>query len=54
MNDKNLIPMSQRSLEERQEIGRQGGIKSGEARRKKRQIREIAKMLASMMPPPKK
>ena len=29
MNDKNLIPMSQRSLEERQEIGRQGGIKSG-------------------------
>lgn len=54
MNDKNLIPMSQRSLEERQEIGRQGGIKSGEARRKKKQIREIAKMLASMTTPPKK
>lgn len=54
MNDHNLIPMSQRSHEERREIGRRGGIKSGKARRKKKQIREIAKMIVSMVSPPKK
>lgn len=53
MNDHNLIPMSQRSHEERREIGRRGGIKSGEARRRKKQIREIAEMIASMLPPKK-
>ena len=48
MNDKgheNLIPFSDRSKEEARESGRKGGIASGEARRAKRDMRELMKMM---------
>lgn len=41
----NLIPQNQRTKEEQREIARMGGIASGEARRKKREIAEIARMV---------
>lgn len=41
----NLIPNSERSQEELRKMGRKGGIKSGESRRKNAQIREVAKIL---------
>lgn len=44
--ENNLIPNSERSPEELRKMGRKGGIKSGESRRKNAQIREVAKMLA--------
>lgn len=40
MNEENLIPISQRSSEEVREMGRKGGIRSGEARREKKLFRE--------------
>ena len=43
----NLIPNSERSPEELRKIGRKGGIKSGEARRKKRDQEKMAKMFAA-------
>ena len=36
MNNENLIPNSERSTEELRKMGRRGGIKSGESRRKTR------------------
>ena len=45
-NNDNLTPV--RSKAEATERGRAGGIKSGEARRKKRTMREIAEMVATM------
>ena len=42
----NLTPV--RSKAEATERGRAGGIKSGEARRKKRTMREVAEMVATM------
>ena len=45
----NLIPNSERSPEELRKIGRKGGIKSGEARRKKRDQEKMAKMLLQML-----
>ena len=47
-NPDNLIPNSQRSPEELKEQTRRGGIISGEARRRKRSMREWAKALADM------
>ena len=41
MNDRNLIPVNKRSKSEAREISRQGGIKSGEARRKKKQVKQL-------------
>jgi len=41
----NLIPNSERSPEELREMGRKGGIKSGEARRKKRDQEKMVKVL---------
>lgn len=38
---KNLIPISERSSEEVREIGRKGGIKSGEVRKARKTAREI-------------
>lgn len=46
MKKSNLIPNSERSPEKLREMGRRGGIKSGESRRKNAQIREVAKILA--------
>ena len=40
MNEENLIPMNERSESEVRELGRKGGIKSGEARREKKLFRE--------------
>ena len=45
----NLIPNSERSQEELRKIGRKGGIKSDEARRKKRDQEKMAKMLLQML-----
>lgn len=42
--NKNLIPLNQRSPEERREIARKGGIKSGESRRRKREEIEAVKL----------
>lgn len=41
MNDKNLIPNSERSPREVRENGRKGGINSGKARREKKTIQKI-------------
>lgn len=43
-NEENLIPTNRRSKEEARELGRKGGIRSGEARRKKRAMRELLEM----------
>ena len=40
----NLIPNSERSPSELREMGRKGGIKSGESRRKKRDLQKSAKL----------
>lgn len=45
MNDSNLIPNTERSPSELREMGRKGGIKSGETRRRKRELRKLAKIL---------
>lgn len=47
-NEQNLIPNEARSPEEVRENGRKGGIKSGEVRRRKRTLREIAEMVGTM------
>ena len=46
--EENLIPMSERSKEEVREIARRGGIKSGEARRRKKTMRETLELLLTM------
>lgn len=40
MNEENLIPMNERSEEEVRELGRKGGIASGETRRRKKAFKE--------------
>lgn len=52
----NLIPMSERSKDEVREIGRRGGIASGESRRRRKQLLEQADLLFSLPLPniPKK
>ena len=44
----NLIPFNERTEEEQREIARQGGKASGEARRKRKAMREQAEMFLSM------
>lgn len=44
----NLIPMSARSKNEAQEMGRKGGIASGEARRKKADFRRVLNQILTM------
>ena len=46
-NDKNLRPQNVRTKTEQREIARMGGIASGEARRKKKTIRETLEMMLS-------
>lgn len=48
MNEDNLIPNSERSPSELREMGRKGGIRSGEVRRQNRRIRESAELLAKI------
>lgn len=45
-NPQNIIPNSERTPEERKAIATAGGIASGEARRRKRTLRQIAEILA--------
>lgn len=46
-NDKNLIPVTERTKSEAREISRAGGIASGKARRQRKTLREICReMLA--------
>ena len=47
-NEQNLIPMEQRSPEEAREMGRKGGRASGEARRRKKSLREAAELYLSL------
>lgn len=47
MNEENLIPFSERTKEEARELGRKGGIASGEARRRKRSIKDSLDILLS-------
>ena len=44
-NNGNLIPMTERTEEERRDFSRKGGINSGKTRRKKRDIYQITKMM---------
>lgn len=44
----NLIPQSERTKEEQREIARMGGIASGEARRRKKTMKEQADLLLSL------
>lgn len=48
MESKNLIPQSDRSPEEVREMGRKGGIASGAARRRKRDMKQKLKLLLSL------
>lgn len=45
MNDQNLIPNSQRTPSELREMTKKAGVASGEARRRKRQLGEIANIV---------
>ncbi len=45
-NRANLKPMSERTKEEQKRIATQGGIASGIARRKKKSMQELAKLIA--------
>lgn len=49
MNEDNLIPNSERSPSELREMGRKGGIRSGESRRKNKRLRESAVLLAEII-----
>ncbi len=40
MSENNLIPMNERTEEEQRKIARMGGIASGEARRRKRTLKD--------------
>ena len=47
-NEKNLIPMDQRSQSEARELGQKGGIASGVSRRRKRSLKEAADLYLSL------
>ena len=49
----NLIPNNERSPIEVRENGRKGGVASGEARRRKKSMRELAKIVNSLPLSPK-
>ena len=48
MNEKNLIPFSERTEDEARQLGAKGGKASGAARRKKRSMQECAKFILSL------
>lgn len=50
MNDENLIPITKRTKNEQREITSKGGKKSGEVRRKKRDMKACMEMLLQMSP----
>lgn len=45
VNNSNLIPNTERSPSELREMGRKGGIASGKARRRKRELQKLVNML---------
>lgn len=45
---KNLIPMDMRTQKEAKEMGRKGGIKSGEARRLKKTLKDTMQMILDL------
>lgn len=47
-NEKNLIPNSERSPDELREMARRGGQASGAARRRKRDMKNAARMILSL------
>lgn len=47
MAQKDLVPITERTKEEAKEISRKGGIKSGEARRRKKTMREAMELMLS-------
>lgn len=49
-NEQNLIPMDQRSEDEARALGKQGGIASGAARRRRRALKEAADLYLSLPP----
>ena len=51
MAQEDLIPFSERSVDEAKELGRKGGIASGEARRRKKAMREWAELIGSLPTP---
>ena len=48
MAREDLVPLNRRTKDEQKEIAKKGGIASGVARRKKRSMREVLKMLKDM------
>ena len=48
MNSGNLVPQNKRTKKEQREIARKGGIKSGEARRKKKLMKDQISLLLSL------
>lgn len=47
-NEKNLIPVTKRTKSEAREISKKGGLKSGEARRKKKSMKQAMNLLLSL------
>ena len=54
MNEKNLIPASERTPSERREIAQKAGRASGVARRRKRSMKEAADLYLSLPVPDKR
>lgn len=50
-NEKNLVPQSKRTKSEQREIAKKGGIKSGQVRRQKKTLSDLAKMIADTPAP---
>lgn len=48
MNEHNLIPITERTKSEQREIRQKGGIKSGEVRRRKRNLKAAMKAVLSL------
>lgn len=53
MEDSNLIPLNERTKDEQRVIQVAGGKASGEARRRKRNMREVARMVLDELVPTK-
>lgn len=49
-NEKNLVPLNRRTKSEQREIQAAGGVASGEARRRKRSLKEAADLFLSLPP----
>lgn len=47
-NEQNLKPQNKRTKSEQREIAKKGGIKSGEARRRKKALKETMQMLLDL------